>query len=274
MFFVNYLCVPFVVRKSFTTKELKVHTKDTKKEVIKMKITLKLIFIFYLLTIFTAGSKAIADSPLTKKQKREKDKQLNILTIGDSNGALPFGWVYQLKQIRTNDTIFNISISGNTIGFNNNGQRSLNTLSNIGSYMEKAYTRLGKIDRIIIMLGTNDCKEVFRDSLSVVPGNMRNMIDEIKKIAKLHRNKPVIYIVSPPPFGPDEMLGEKYKGGMDRVSLLNKQLELISKKESAVFINTCQILSPVFKQLTSDGVHLNADGQRMIAFIIQENLKY
>ena len=187
---------------------------------------------------------------------------------------LPFGWVYQLKQIRTNDTIFNISISGNTIGFNNNGQRSLNTLSNIGSYMEKAYTSLGKIDRIIIMLGTNDCKSVFRDSLSVVPGNMRSIINEIKKIAKLHRNKPVIYIVSPPPFGPDEMLGEKYKGGMDRVSLLNKQLEIISKEESVIFINTCQILSPVFKQLTPDGVHLNADGQRMIALIIQENLKY
>jgi lysophospholipase L1-like esterase len=239
-----------------------------------MKITLKLILIFILLTTLTSVSKAISDPFLTEKQKKEKDKQLNILTIGDSNGALPFGWVYQLKQIRTNDTIFNISISGNTIGFNNNGQRSLNTLSNIGSYMEKAYARLGKIDRIIIMLGTNDCKAVFRDSVSVVPGNMRSMIGEIKKIVKLHRNKPVIYIVSPPPFGPDEMLGEKYKGGMDRVSLLNKQLELISKEESAVFINSFQILSPVFKQLTTDGVHLNADGQRMIALIIQENLKY
>jgi lysophospholipase L1-like esterase len=140
--------------------------------------------------------------------------------------------------------------------------------------MGKAYARLGKIDRIIIMLGTNDCKSVFRDSLSFVPGNMRSMINEIKKIARLHKNKPVIYIVTPPPFGPDDMLGEKYKGGMARVSLLNKQLELIAIEKSVIFINTCQILSPVFKQLTPDGVHLNAYGQRMIAFIIQENLKY
>ena len=209
-----------------------------------------------------------------EKVKQSKEKSLNILTFGDSNGALPFGWVYQLKQIRTNDTIFNISISGNTIGFNNNGRSSLNTLSNIRSHMDQAYERLGKIDRIIIMLGTNDCKAVFRDSLSVVPGNMRRMIIEIKKIARLHKNKPVIYIVSPPPFGPDDVVGEKYAGGMDRVSLLNEQLKIIAKEESAIFINTCQILAPVFQQLTPDGVHLNADGQRMIALIIQENLKY
>lgn len=208
------------------------------------------------------------------KSKNQKEKSLNILTIGDSNGALPFGWVYQLKQIRTNDTIFNISISGNTIGFNNNGRASLNTLSNIEGYMETAYEKLGHIDRIIFMIGTNDCKSVFKDSLQVVPGNMRKLIAEVKRITKLNKNKPVIYIVSPPPFGPDELVGEKYAGGMDRVSQLNRHLEIIAKEESVIFINTCQILEPVFKQLTSDGVHLNAAGQKMIALIIQENLKY
>jgi len=214
--------------------------------------------------------------PSSKKEKSKnlKDKSLNILTIGDSNGALPFGWVYQLKQLRTNDTIFNISISGNTIGFNNNGRASLNTLSNIEDYMEKAFVKLGHIDRIIFMIGTNDCKSVFKDSLQVVPANMRKLITEVKRITKLHKNKPVIYIVSPPPFSPDELVGEKYAGGMDRVSKLNKQLEILAAEESVVFINTCQILEPVFKQLTTDGVHLNAAGQKMIALIIQENLKY
>jgi lysophospholipase L1-like esterase len=209
-----------------------------------------------------------------EKLKQSEEKSLNILTIGDSNGALPLGWVYQLKQIRKNDTIFNISISGNTIGFNNNGRSSLNTLSNVRSHMDKAYARLGKIDMIILMIGTNDCKAVFKDSLFAVPGNMKKLISEIKQIARSHRNKPLIYIVSPPPFGADELVGEKYAGGIERVSLLNKQLQVIAKEESVNFINTFQILHPVFKQLSSDGVHLNADGQNMIALIIQENLKY
>jgi lysophospholipase L1-like esterase len=235
---------------------------------------MKIIPIIFLLITYTAGINANTGLPNSQKQKKPCEKSYNILTLGDSNGALPFGWVYQLKQIRTNDTIFNISVSGNTIGFNNNGRSSLNTLSNIGSYMDKAYSKLGRIDKIVIMLGTNDCKTVFKDSLSVVPGNMKKLIAEIRQIAGSHKNKPLIYIVSPPPFGPDELVGEKYAGGMERVTLLNEQLRNIAKEESVNFINTCQILYPVFKQLTSDGVHLNADGQRMIALIIQENIKY
>jgi lysophospholipase L1-like esterase len=208
------------------------------------------------------------------KDRHSKDKSLKILTLGDSNGALPYGWANQLKGMRPCDSIFNISISGNTVGFINNGRKSLNTLLNIESYMQKAYSRLGKLDRIIIMLGTNDCKAVFRDSLSVVPGNMKKIITQIKNIAWSHKDKPVIYIVSPPPFGPDEMLEEKYKGGMERVSLLNEQLQVVAHEESVWFINTFQVLAPVVRQLTSDGVHLNENGQRMIALIIQENLKY
>lgn len=207
-------------------------------------------------------------------RSKPKSKPLKILTLGDSNGALPYGWVNHLKLIRTSDTIFNISISGNTIGYNNNGRASLNTLANIRSHMGKAYAALGKIDRIIIMLGTNDCKAVFSDSLQFVPGNMKKLIAEIRKIAREQKDKPVIYIVSPPPFGPDEMLEEKYRGGLQRVSQLNERLELVAGEEAVSFIDVFHILSPVFQHLTADGVHLNAEGQRMIALIIQENLKH
>jgi lysophospholipase L1-like esterase len=140
--------------------------------------------------------------------------------------------------------------------------------------MEKACSKLGRIDMIILMLGTNDCKAVFKDSLSFVPENMRKLIQEIKLKSKLNKSKPVIFIVSPPPFGPDEMLEEKYKGGMERVTKLNEQLARIAREENVYFINTCQILSPVFNNLTTDGVHLNTDGQKMIALIIQENLEF
>jgi lysophospholipase L1-like esterase len=203
-----------------------------------------------------------------------KENSLNILTIGDSNGAIPEGWVTQLKKVRLNDTIFNISISGNTIGFYNNGRKSLNTLANIDEYMDKAYARLGKIDIIIMMIGTNDCKSVFKDSLSVVPGNMKKLIDEIELAARIHKGKPLIFIVSPPPFGPDELVGEKYSGGLKRVTQLNDKLAEIAKDEKIQFIDTFHILLPVFNTLTADGVHLNPDGQMMIARIIQENLKY
>jgi len=239
-----------------------------------MNIKLFRILILLTLTAILSEIGGFSCAYGKEKVKLKQGKSLKILTLGDSNGALPFGWVNQLREIRVNDSIFNISISGNTIGFNNGGRSSLNTLSNIESHMDKGYSSLGKIDRIIIMLGTNDCKAVFRDSLSVVPGNMKKIIKQIKQIARSHNDKPVIYIVSPPPFGPDEMLEEKYKGGMERVSWLNEQLKVAAVEESVHFINTCQILSPVYRQLTTDGVHLNENGQRMIALIIEENLKY
>lgn len=207
-------------------------------------------------------------------ERQAKSRSLKILAIGDSNGALKEGWVYQLQKLRSNDTIFNISISGNTIGFNNLGRSSLNTLSSIGSYMDRAYTRLGSIDIIIIMLGTNDCKAVFKDSLSFVPENIRKLTGGIRNQAKLHKDKPIIYIVSPPPFGPDNMLDEKYKGGLDRITWLNEELSKNEGEGNVRFINSFRILLPVFRNLTIDGVHLNPDGQRMIALIIEENLKY
>ncbi|MCJ7446255.1 MAG: GDSL-type esterase/lipase family protein [Bacteroidales bacterium] len=189
------------------------------------------------------------------KTKHTKDRPLKILTLGDSNGALPYGWVHQLKMIMPGDSIFNISISGNTIGFNNLGRTSLNTLSNIGTYMGKAHNQLGKIDAVIIMLGTNDCKAVFKDSLSFVPGNMRKLIVEIKNAARLHRGKPVILIVTPPPFGSDDMLEEKYKGGLERIAWLNKELLKVADAEKTYSINSFNILLPVFRNLTTDGVH-------------------
>ena len=199
---------------------------------------------------------------------------LNILLLGDSNGALPFGWANQLKMILPCDSVFNISLSGNTIGFNNLGRASLNTLSNIGTYMEKAHNHLGKINAVIIMLGTNDCKAVYKDSLSSVPDNMRKLIVEIKNAARQHREKPAIFIVTPPPFGSDDMLEEKYKGGLERIAWLNKELLKAADEENTYFINSFNILLPVFRNLTADGVHLNPDGQRMIAYIIWENLKF
>jgi lysophospholipase L1-like esterase len=208
----------------------------------------------------------------TKKQA--SGKSLKILTIGDSNGAMADGWVTQLKKIRPDDTILNISVSGNTIGYNNLGRSSLNTLANIGNYMEKAYEKLGRIDIIIIMLGTNDCKAVFKDSLSFVPGNMRKLITGIKNKAKLHKDKPAIFIVSPPPFGTDDMLTEKYTGGLERVKWLNEELPKVTAEEKVRYINSFRILLPVFRNLTTDGVHLNSDGQSIIAFIIEENIKY
>lgn len=237
-------------------------------------IMFRKLFLLILLSVSLNSTGLSVPGNTGTKGNPAKHHPLMILAIGDSNGALPDGWVNQLRKIMPADSIYNTSISGNTIGFNNQGRKSLNTLANITGYMDKAYSQMGKIDIVVIMLGTNDCKAVFKDSLSFVPGNMNMLISKIRLSGRQHKNNPLIFIVSPPPFGPDELIGEKYSGGMERVTRLNDNLKKIADNMDTGFIDTFHILLPVFKNLTSDGVHLNADGQMIIARVMLENLKY
>ena len=201
----------------------------------------------------------------------------NILVIGDSNGKLENGWVNQLQKLRFEDRIFNTSISGNTIGFNNSGYSKLNTLRNIDRYMDKAAKNLAKPDAIVIMLGTNDCKAVFDDSLKLVPKNMRTLISKIKAHPVYIEYHPQIYLVSPPPYGPDQMLIAKYHGGSKRIEYLYPKFKNIAKKENCIFVDTYTQLKENFENLSSEGVHLTPEGQKLIARIINdlmnENIK-
>jgi len=205
--------------------------------------------------------------PEFKSGRKEKadDKTKRILAIGDSNGALPEGWVEQLEHVRSGDVIYNTCISGNTIGFDNNGQKSLNTLRNIIRYMDNAYDQMGDINDIIIMLGSNDCKAVFKDSIKTVPESFSKLLKMIRDHPVYRKCKPRLYVVSPPPMGRDEIMIEKYHGGAERVALLQPQFKKIAGKNKAAFIDIYSILLPVRDKYSSDGVHLIPEGQKIIA---------
>ncbi len=93
----------------------------------------------------------------------------------------------------------NVSKSGNTIGFDNNGRKELNKLRQIDRYMNEADKVLNGINKILIMIGTNDCKAVFSDSLKLVPGNMKSLLEKIKAHSVYHKYHPEIFVISPPP---------------------------------------------------------------------------
>lgn len=190
-----------------------------------------------------------------------------IPTIGDSNGASNTGWVNQLKSIRKQDSIFNYSISGNTIGFDNLGIEKLNTLRNINAHLEDAARRskTGRIDDIVILLGTNDCKKVFADSSDQIVLNLEKLIHLIKEQKAVIDSKSEIYIVLPPPFGEDSILLDKYKNGEQRVRALLPKFMSVALRNECHFIDIYHELKPRFNQLSTDGVHLNAEGSMIIA---------
>jgi lysophospholipase L1-like esterase/pimeloyl-ACP methyl ester carboxylesterase len=216
-------------------------------------------------TIFEGGHEILYDRALDHVANEK------ILAIGDSNGALEYGWVTQLRKLRFSDRVYNTCISGNTIGFDNLGRRSLNTLVNIDAYMNSALAELGGLDRIIILLGTNDCKAVFDDSLELVPKNMELLIRRIKSHPAYQKFQPRIYIVSPPPYAPDEQLIPKYYGGAADVAWLFPRFREVAERSECRFIDVYSHLLPDWAALSADGIHLSPEGQGMLARLIVEN---
>lgn len=214
-------------------------------------------------TIFEGGHEMLEDEALKHIPGQ------TILAIGDSNGAMNGGWVDQLQTLRWQDHIINTSISGNTVGFVNNGNPELNTLGNINHYLQQSDPDKNALDKIIILLGTNDCKAVFRDRQKEVVENYRQLLGKIATYYRGHE-LPQILIVSPPPYGADERLAEKYRGAGERVKQLKTNFGQLAEEEGHTFVDIHSPLDPIFKYFSTDGVHLSEDGQMLIARIIHD----
>lgn len=194
-----------------------------------------------------------------------------VLVIGDSNGAKKGGWVDQLQVLLFNDTFFNTSISGNTIGFDNSGSESRNSLKNITNHLTRYDPEGNRINKVLIMLGTNDCKNEFDRKLREVPGLYNQLLDSIKLYYE-NRSVPEIVMISPPPYGHDSILQEKYHGGARRVQQLNKDFAKVAAKADVAYIDVQSALWPVYDELTRDGVHFNEQGYKLVAFLIHRAL--
>lgn len=210
-------------------------------------------------------------SAMLSCQLREDPKQ--ILAIGDSNGTFEHGWVKQLQSMMPEDSLYNVSIPGNTIGFDNLGNKNLNTLKNLDGYLKTTLDRSGHLDYVLILLGTNDSKTVYKDRMEEVPENLKNLIARIQKYDYKGKDVPEIVLISPPPYGPDRILADKYKGGNARVIVLVNAYKQIAQDLKCKFINVHEELRDNFMEYSSDGVHLEAEGQRKIAKLIRKELE-
>ena len=196
----------------------------------------------------------------------------HILAIGDSNGAHPNNWVKQLKALRPEDSIMNVSISGNTIGFDNLGRDTLNTLANIQEYLLHAQDSLQTIDEVIILLGTNDCKAIYDSLQEQVVANMNQLMTKIQAFSYQQPSPPEIMLVSPPPMSEDSLLQAKYTGGRQCVENLLPNYQRIAEAHQSKFIDIYHPLLEAYDSLTVDGVHLNDEGYMRMAKLINQGM--
>lgn len=226
------------------------------------------------LTVFEGGHEMLVSSALVLPPIDENKnlEPLQILTIGDSNGAAEDGWPNQLQKLVPFSTVINKSISGNTIGFDNLGQTKLNTLTNIERYLDETYQSLlpgKKLAYIFIGLGTNDTKEIFKNNQKDVARNMTSLISFIKNYHSTHQMVlPAICIITPPPL--DEKMADplKYAHSDERIRNNNKVFQKIAKEQQIGFIDCYKELVDGFKEKTKDGVHLKETAQFQLASII------
>lgn len=201
-------------------------------------------------------------------------KQLNVLVIGDSNAEIEHGWVAQLSKIDTTLNIINMAHGGNTIGFDNNSNPKKNELKNIDFDIPNAIkiNDGNPFDIVLLSLGTNDTKKMFADSQLVVPKNFDKLIRKIHNYNYPSNVKPKLIVISPPPMGPDSILQYKFKGGAARVKSLIPIFEKIVVENKSHFINVHELLKEVYSNYAKDGVHMNAEGQMIIARKIKDYL--
>ena len=189
-------------------------------------------------------------------------QDLQILTIGDSNGAAPDGWPVQLEKLFPFSTVINSSVSGNTIGFDNLGNPKLNTLRNIQAYLDSAFTKLQpaqKIDMIIFGLGTNDAKQVFDPKQDEVAANLDSLLSAtIQYFQKNNLKVPQIVLLTPPPM--NEKLADpvKYGGGNQRIHKNLNAFQTVAQKHQVTLIDIFSFFARIPGEKTRDGINLTA----------------
>lgn len=221
------------------------------------------------LCIFEGGHEQLVEQaiPLIPIAEKYKLKYKTILNLGDSNSSFDYSWPNLLASELINSTLINYAIPGNTIGFDNLGQKRLNTLANIDSvlniYKDKPF------DFVIVSLGTNDCKAIFHKKEKDVVRNFGKLIDKIKKSKSTEKSK--IIVLSLPPVDTSKFMNDKYQGIENRIFLLNKKLRNKTFVEKIIFLDIYSLLKPNFPDYTEDGIHLNEKGQLLInKMIIKE----
>lgn len=193
-------------------------------------------------------------------------KKRSILVIGDSNGAAREGWVVQLQNIRGGGPLVNTSLSGNTFGFTDDGDMGRNTLENLSPYLRRGYAEMGQIDEIIIGLGTNDCKGKFADRHGEIAGNLETLLTRTAAFfSERGQDMPRVILLTPPPIATDDKLNAQFQGAKACAGAVSEDIRRIANREG--FCVADLQLKPGDAVLThsSDGIHFDAAGYRMLA---------
>lgn len=159
----------------------------------------------------------------------------------------------------------NTSISGNTIGFDGQGKKRLNSVDQLTVYLRRGFAEMGGVDEIIIALGTNDCKAEYRPNTEEREKYYVTLLDNIERFFKERGQEiPRIVLLSPPPMGPEDRLSTTFKGGSECVASFTEYLGELAARRGLCFSDLSKTQRDLL-QYSEDGVHFDVTGYELIA---------
>ncbi len=130
------------------------------------------------------------------------------------------------------------------------------------------------VDIVILMLGTNDVKDVYRAGAELVASNAGSMAAMIKThLAQKQGFEPEVILVSPPEIG--ERITETFlsawysKDSAEKSREFPEFFERTAKDENCVFIDAAKYVKPS----TTDWLHLDPGGHAVLAETFAETIK-
>ncbi|MEK7571774.1 MAG: SGNH/GDSL hydrolase family protein [Patescibacteria group bacterium] len=205
---------------------------------------------------------------------------IKILCYGDSNtwGQDPtqrgtrhpvtVRWTGLLQEkLGDNYWIIEEGLSGRTTVLDGDPREGKNGKT----YLKPCLETHNPIDIVILMLGTNDLKEMFHQSPQDIANNVEVLVKMIQEFGwNSNKQAPKIVLLSPP-FVDESVPGvqEKYKGAEEKSKELGEYYQQVAEKYACTFINIAEHISPS----KSDGYHLDPDAHKSISEILEKTVK-
>lgn len=122
------------------------------------------------------------------------------------------------------------------------------------------------LDYVVLMLGTNDCKDMYHAEICEIRDGIRN-------IGRCFAGRGARLILIAPPamkhLKESPFFGEFGRGAEVKSGLLKYEYETLSKEEGWLYLDAGEVTEPG----QFDRIHLNKDGHRRLAEAVSEIIK-
>lgn len=145
------------------------------------------------------------------------------------------------------------------------------------AYLPAAVAAHVPLDLVVIMLGTNDTKAVFKRTPFRIALGAGKLVDIVQSSGRMFGGgwydyaAPKVLLVSPPPMGPQTVFTEVFEGdtGVQRSKGLSAAYRGVAEAASAGFFDAGSAITTD----GSDGVHLTAEAQRKLGEAMAEQVR-